>query len=343
MLTVYSTDHQQHHGQSEIVDGIIQPSFEMPRRVEMVLERIKKTGLGDIIGPTEYGLDPVLRIHDKRYVDFLEHAWSRWQALNRHHDALPNAWPIRGLRSDRIPADIDGQLGFYSFDTSTPITHGTWKAIRSAANVALTGAEKLAKDGQPIFSLCRPPGHHAATDYMGGYCYFNNAAIAAQALRDNGAKRVAILDVDYHHGNGTQSIFYRRNDVLFVSLHGDPSNEYPYYLGYADELGEGDGLDFNANYPMPHGTDWNSYKLALDSACGKIAQFVPDALVVSLGVDTFELDPISQFKLKNDHYLHIGGLIAGLKRPTLFVMEGGYAVEDIGINAVNVLAGFEQK
>ncbi len=342
MLTIYSQDHQHHHGQSEIVDGTIQPSFEMPRRVEMVLDRIKQTALGDIVEPADYGLAPVLRIHDARYVNFLEQAWPRWQALNRCHDALPNAWPIRGLRSDRIPDDIDGQLGFYSFDMSTPITAGTWPAIRAAANVALTGAEKLVQTGQAVFSLCRPPGHHAASDYMGGYCYFNNAAIAAQALRDQGARRVAILDVDYHHGNGTQSIFYRRNDVLFVSLHGDPRNEYPYYLGYADETGDDDGLGYNVNYPMPHGTDWDHYRLALEAACQKIRQFAPDALIVSLGVDTFEHDPISQFRLKNDHYLRMGELIAALEHPTLFVMEGGYAVEDIGINAVNVLAGFEQ-
>jgi acetoin utilization deacetylase AcuC-like enzyme len=309
----------------------------------MVFERIKKTGLGDIAGPSEHGLAPVLRIHDAGYVQFLEQAWSKWQAQDRVNDALPLVFPVRGLRTDRVPEDIDGQLGFYAFDNCAPITKGTWPAIRSSANVALTGVERLPGTGQSVFALCRPPGHHAAADYMGGYCYLNNAAIAAQSLLDKGAKRVAILDVDYHHGNGTQSIFYQRDDVLFVSLHGDPKNEYPFFLGHADETGSGAGAGFNYNFPMPHGTDWHSYRRALDTACKHIARAGADALIVSLGVDTFEHDPISQFKLKNDDYLRMGEMIAGLKLPALFVMECGYAVEDIGINAVNVLSGFEHR
>lgn len=179
-------------------------------------------------------------------------------------------------------------------------------------------------------------------DLGGGYCYLNNAAIAAQALCDSGADRVAILDVDYHHGNGTQQIFYDRSDVIFISLHGDPRSEFPYYLGYSDETGEGAGEGFNLNLPLPSGTAWKDYSIALNTALARIREFAPEALVVSLGVDTFKEDPISRFRLENDDYLHMGEAIAGLDAPTLFVMEGGYAVEDIGINAVNVLVGFEQ-
>jgi acetoin utilization deacetylase AcuC-like enzyme len=176
---------------------------------------------------------------------------------------------------------------------------------------------------------------------MGGYCYLNNAAIAVQALLDQGNTRVAVLDVDYHHGNGTQQIFYDRADVHFASLHGDPRVEYPYFLGYADETGQGAGLGFNLNLPLPHGTDWSGYGPALDEACRRIQTYGPQVLVVSLGVDTFEHDPISRFKLRSDDYLRIGQRMAALRLPTLFVFEGGYAVDAIGVNAVNVLQGFE--
>jgi acetoin utilization deacetylase AcuC-like enzyme len=208
-------------------------------------------------------------------------------------------------------------------------------------NVALTGQAELAKGARGVFSLCRPPGHHAAADYMGGYCYLNNAAIAAQAMLDQGASRVAILDVDYHHGNGTQDIFYDRADVLFTSIHGDPRFEYPFFLGYADEKGEGVGRGFNFNYPLAAGSDWSAWGLALAAACRQIAAYAPDALIVSLGVDTFKEDPISQFKLDSPDYLRMGEVIGALGLQTLFVMEGGYAVEEIGINAINVLQGFD--
>ncbi len=342
MLTIYSDDHRLHHGNAELIDGTLKPCFEMPSRADMVLERVRKVGLGDVAGPREYGLEPVLRVHDAGYVEFLETAWSRWQATGRQHDALPLVWPVRDLRIDRKPQDIDGLMGYYAFDAGVPITAGTWRAVRSSANVALTALDEMLVSGRSTFALCRPPGHHAAAAYMGGYCYLNNAAIAAQALRDKGAQRVAVLDVDYHHGNGTQSIFYDRADVMFVSLHGDPAVEYPYFLGYADEPGAGAGLGYNHNYPLAHGTDWAVYETALADACGKIAAYAPDAVVVSLGVDTFEQDPISRFRLKNADYLKMGEMIGRLGKPTLFVMEGGYAVEDIGINAVNVLTGFEE-
>lgn len=226
-------------------------------------------------------------------------------------------------------------------DAGVPITAGTWAAVRGSVDVALTGAETLRQGQRAAFALCRPPGHHAAAGYMGGYCYLNNAAIAARYLRDHGAARVAVLDVDYHHGNGTQSIFYRDSSVLFASIHGDPRAEYPYFLGFADELGEGEGLGFNHNYPLPRGTNWHDYGRALEDACQRVRSFGPDVLVVSLGVDTFEHDPISAFCLANADYLRIGEAIGRLGCPTLFVMEGGYAVADIGVNAVNVLQGFE--
>jgi acetoin utilization deacetylase AcuC-like enzyme len=208
--------------------------------------------------------------------------------------------------------------------------------------VALTAQAQIARGAGSAFALCRPPGHHAARDFYGGYCFLNNAAIAAQACCDAGAMRVAVLDVDYHHGNGTQAIFYDRSDVLFLSLHGHPRQEYPYFLGYEDEIGEAEGEGYNQNYPLPWGTDWGGYQIALMDAIQRIQDYAPEVLIVSLGVDTFEHDPISKFRLKTEDYSKIGRAISQVAKPTLFVMEGGYAVDEIGINLVNVLIGFEQ-
>jgi len=191
------------------------------------------------------------------------------------------------------------------------------------------------------FALTRPPGHHAGADFFGGYCFLNNAALAAQALREGGSARVAVLDVDYHHGNGTQSIFYERADVLTISIHGDPRTEYPFYLGHADERGAGAGEGCNLNLPLPRGTGFERWLEALDAAIAAVRAFRPDALVVPLGLDTFEGDPISGFHLKSADYLRVGARIASLALPTVFSFEGGYAVAEVGVNAVNVLEGFE--
>jgi acetoin utilization deacetylase AcuC-like enzyme len=242
------------------------------------------------------------------------------------------------------PSHPDGLAGYYAMDGGAPITKGTWQAARGAVDCALTALERITQHRErAAFALCRPPGHHAGVDYLGGYCYLNNAAIAAQRLIDEGCRRVAVLDIDYHHGNGTQQIFYDRADVLFVSLHGDPLFEYPYFLGHADERGTGKGHGYNINLPMPWGTDYGLWAQALDSGCKAIESFAPDVLVVSLGVDTFKDDPISKFKLENAEYLRVGERIGACAVPTLFVMEGGYAVNEIGINVVNVLEGFEHR
>ena len=340
MKTVYSEKHRLHHAKFELIDGKMKPAVEMPSRAETVLQRVEAVGLGPVMAPTVHGRDPILKIHAANYVDFLERAWDLWTETGRDYDALPLSWPVQGLR--RVEPDhIDGKLGYYSFDAGTPITAGTWQAATAAVDVALTGADLVQGDERAAFALCRPPGHHAAADFFGGYCFLNNAAIAAQSFIDAGAKRVAILDVDYHHGNGTQAIFYDRADVFFTSIHGDPRQEYPFFLGYAEETGAGAGEGCNANYPLPWGSDFAAWGAALEDACKKVAAFAPQALVISLGVDTFEKDPISHFTLKSEDYLKIGAAIAALDLPTLFVMEGGYAVAEIGINAVNVLTGFE--
>ena len=253
---------------------------------------------------------------------------------------LDFGYQVAGAYGDLKP--IDGKLSYYSFDAGTPITAGTWRAITAAANVALTGQAMVAAGESAVFSLCRPPGHHAGSDFYGGYCFFNNAAVAAQAFIDGGAGRVAVLDVDYHHGNGTQEIFYERDDVLTISIHADPKQEFPYFLGHADETGVGRGKGFHVNLPLRWGSAWDKYEAALEAAVKGLIRYGPEAVVVSLGVDTFEHDPISKFKLRHDDYLRIGQAIAKAAKPTLFVMEGGYAVEALGVNAVNVLTGYEQ-
>ncbi|MBF2074153.1 MAG: histone deacetylase family protein [Synechococcales cyanobacterium C42_A2020_086] len=342
MLTVYSDAHHAHHAQFELIDGKLVPPFEHPRRAEMLLAQVQQANLGEVLPAKAVGLEPILRVHDPGYVAFLQTAWQEWVAAHGDEtDALPLNWATRTMRHDRIPETIDGKLSYYSFDAGTPIMAGTWHAATAAARVALTAQQLITDGAAAAFGLCRPPGHHAARDFYGGYCFLNNAAIAAQAFRDAGAARVAILDVDYHHGNGTQAIFYDRSDVLFVSIHGHPKQEYPYFLGYEDERGSGAGEGYTYNYPLLWGTDWGMYEEALTDALQHIQRYAPDVMVISLGVDTFEKDPISKFRLRGADYHRMGAAIARLGIPTLFVMEGGYAVEEIGVNAVNVLLGFE--
>ncbi|MBU4530894.1 MAG: histone deacetylase family protein [Desulfomicrobium sp.] len=234
-------------------------------------------------------------------------------------------------------------LSCYTFDVCVPFVKGTWTAINSAKDVALTGAEMIRGGEQAVFSLCRPPGHHASQDLAAGYCYMNNAAIAAQAHLNAGCKRVAILDIDYHHGNGTQTIFYRRSDVFFASLHCRPEDEYPFLLGYATEVGDGDGKGYNLNLPMPRGTDYSVWGQALQIALQRIEAYNPDVLVVSLGVDTFADDPVGGFMLQSPDFTAIGHKIRTLNRPTQFVMEGGYSMSELGTNVANIIRGYSRK
>jgi acetoin utilization deacetylase AcuC-like enzyme len=232
-------------------------------------------------------------------------------------------------------------MGFYAVDPSTPIVEGTWDAALAAARCALGAAAAVADGARSAYALCRPPGHHAGPSTYGGYCYLNNAALAAQLLRDRGLRRVAVLDLDAHHGNGTQEIFWERADVLFVSIHGTPETEYPYFLGWADERGAGAGEGFTVNHPLAHDATWTEYAPALDAALEAVAAFAPDALVVSLGVDTFEGDPISPIALRGEHFPLVGRRLASLRAPTVLVQEGGYALAELGELVAGVLGGFD--
>lgn len=341
MKTIYSEDQLRHHGRGELNEGRLDLAFEKPARAEMILEAVHAAGLGPVLAPDPYARGPVERVHAPDYLDFLATAWDDWVAEHGDGvDALPLIWPVRTLRQ-KCPRQIDGRVSWYAMDAGTPITAGTWPAITASVSTALTGARLVHEGERAVFSLCRPPGHHAARDLLGGYCYLNNAAVAAQSLIDRGARRVAVLDIDYHHGNGTQAIFQARSDVFFLSIHADPADEFPHFLGYADETGTGAGEGANRNYPLPLGTGRSAWMEALEDACRRIEAYGVDALVVSLGVDTFHGDPISRFTLGSGDFPAIGARIARLGLPTLFVMEGGYAVAEIGVNTVGVLGGFD--
>jgi acetoin utilization deacetylase AcuC-like enzyme len=341
MKTFYSEKHKLRDAKTELYGGQLVQPFERPSRAEYIRDRVAEVGLGPIVTPDDFGMGPILKVHDADFVQFLQEAWALWEKEGFKGEALPTCWPSRRM-SNKKPAFIEGQLGFYALASETSYTDGTWEAAYASAQVALSATQEVLS-GEHAFALCRPPGHHAAYDMYGGYCFLNNAAVSAQYMRDNGKKRVAIVDVDFHHGNGTQDIFYAREDVFFASLHGDPMDAFPHFLGHADEIGTGRGIGFNHNFPMPPGTSFEAWRTALANALDKVAAFNADAIIISLGVDTFESDPISFFKLKSPDFITYGADIAALNLPTLFVMEGGYDISEIGLNTVNVLTGFEGK
>ena len=344
MLTFFSDSHHAHAPQYEFFRGERVPCFETPARAEYVKARLSERG-HVLRTPQADSRGVLAKVHTARYLAFLEHAWRDWVALEDGNDGrqpFPSVWPVRTLRSDVEPVNFTARLGLYSMDNGSPLSAGTWQAAKAGADAAASAAALLGSNSErAIFCCSRPPGHHAGADFMGGYCFLNNAAVAAQGLRDAGAARVVVLDVDYHHGNGTQSIFYNRADVLFVSLHGDPITEYPFYLGHADETGEGEGAGFNLNLPLPAGCTVLRWFEALETACLRINTFNADALVVSLGLDTFAEDPISKFALQPGDFIRLGERLGKLGLPTVFVLEGGYAAAALGTNAVNVIEGFE--
>jgi len=317
----------------ELHRGAWVPYAEKPARAEQIVE-----ALGAVLPPRDFGLVPIAAVHSADYLALLTEAWSAWEAAGREGDAMGYTFPVVGRRPLALDT-IDARIGAYSFDAATPITAGTWQAAYAAAQCALSALDAVLEGDRTAFALCRPPGHHAGADYMGGYCYLNNAAIAARQAQASG-RRVAVLDVDYHHGNGTQDIFYADPDVLFVSIHADPRTDYPYYWGHADERGEGAGLGSNLNLPLPRGTDWAQYAPALETAKAAIAAAQADLLVVSFGADTFAGDPISGFALQSEDFDRLARSIAALDLPTLVVMEGGYAVGDLGRNVATFLGGF---
>jgi acetoin utilization deacetylase AcuC-like enzyme len=304
------------------------------------LDVLRDVDWGTILEPHDFGLDPVLAVHDKGYLDFLASAWTEWLDTKPEDPStlLPATFALR--RTPQIPKSILGRTGYYIMDLSAGIVEGTYESALSSANCALSAAQAVAERGDlSAFGLCRPPGHHAGKDYAGGYCFINNASVAANWLSSRG--RVAVLDIDYHAGNGTQDIFYDRDDVLTVSIHADPDFEYPNYSGFTNERGSGRGYGFHHNFLLPRGADDTSYLGTLNRAVDLIHEFKPAYLVVSAGMDIYADDPLGTIKVTTDGIAEIGERIAALDLPSVIVMEGGYANEALGRNILAFLGGLK--
>jgi len=344
---IRSDAHLAHDGLVEVERGRAIPGYEVPARAVEIEQALVEAGGYRFEDPTEHGEEPILAVHDRSLLDVLAVAWDEALAAgltDGTQPLLPDTFLTTGFAAGHATG-LPGpghRVFAYTFDTATPIVAGTYRAARVAVDVALTALDRALGGAHLAYGLCRPPGHHAGRALYGGYCFFNNAAIVAQGLSRGGASRIAILDIDYHHGNGTQQLFWDRHDVLYVSLHGDPARAYPYYSGYADEIGFGAGEGMNVNLPLPEGTDFATYLAALDMGLKAIRDHDPDApVVLSLGFDTFYRDPIADFAITTDDYRRIGAAIGALDLPVIALQEGGYALDAIGANAVSFLAGLQ--
>jgi acetoin utilization deacetylase AcuC-like enzyme len=341
MKVFYTAQHSVHDPRHFLVNGALKASPEVPARAEALLAAAEAAGHEISTVETAHGLGPLAAVHTPEYLQFLARIHERWQRIEgASEEVIPNIHP--NWRDGRYPASAVGQAGYHMADTACPISAGTWSAAQAAAGLALTAVEGVLEGGAgaAAYALCRPPGHHAFADMAGGFCYLNNAAIAAQSLRRR-FERVAILDVDVHHGNGTQGIFYQRADVLTVSLHADPVRFYPFFWGHADERGSGPGLGCNLNIPLPRGSGDTPYLEALDAAIVRIQSFAPEALVVALGLDAHEDDPLAGLKVTSDGFARIGEAVARFAVPIVLLQEGGYLTPALGGNLVAFLGGFE--
>lgn len=338
MKAVYSEKHRSHDPQFYLVRGVVKKTTEQPERADRLLKGLA-AGQHRLVEPVAFGQGPRLRVHSVEYLNFLAEAWDAWSALpDAGPEMIPNIHPVRHAAT--YPTHIVGRLGWHTADTAAPIGPGTWAGACAASDVAVTAAQLVMDGEDAVYALCRPPGHHAYRDLAGGFCFLNNSAIAAAHLR-LAHERVVILDVDVHHGNGTQGIFYERSDVYTISIHADPTAYYPFVWGYAHERGEGAGLGSNLNIPLPLGTRDDGYMQALGKAATAIKAFAPGALVVALGLDASEHDPLAGLAVTTDGFRRIGEAIARMGLPTVFVQEGGYLSDILGQNLTAVLGGFE--
>lgn len=328
--------HAAHEAKYELVPGELVPTIETADRIGLVWDVLAARGFS---APTECpAVSPadLLSVHDADYLAFLKTAWDEWSSrYDRMRDGIGFVWPHRN-RPPRAPKAIEGKLGYYFFDGVSPITEHVWSAATGAAGAAKAAATHLAATGQPAFALVRPPGHHACRNMGGGTSYINHTALAAMTLGAQGG-RVAILDVDAHHGNGTQDIFWQSPSVLTVSIHADPAHDYPYFSGYADEVGAGSGERLNLNLPLAPGSTWSAYAEALDAAIARIRAFSPDYMVIATGVDGYRDDPSGTLMLEQEDFSRIGEAVATLSIPKMFVFEGGYAKATLGECVARVL------
>jgi len=347
MRVVYDPRHVLHDPTTEVQYGVPMPVYEVPARVESIRAALLADDEFSFTVPAEHGLGPVTAVHHEGLVRFLEAAWSLWRNHGGGGGSMPPQYlpdtilhpAIReGMGPAPEPSGAMGRIGYWCWETMTPLVAGSYQAARGAVDVALTGADLLLAGDNAAYGLARPPGHHCPRSAFGGYGLLNYSAAATAYLAER-VGRVAVLDVDYHHGNGTQQIFYHRDDVLYVSLHADPNRAFPYFIGWADERGAGAGEGFTLNLPLPAGCTNADYLAALETAPERIAEHAAAALVVSLGLDTYGQDPIGDFALSTDVYYEVGRRVANLGLPTLVLQEGGYFVPKLGENARTWLRG----
>ncbi|MFZ2099227.1 MAG: histone deacetylase family protein [Oricola sp.] len=337
MKAIFDERQWKHDPKHFMANGAILPNPEQPKRIEILKAAAEAAGCV-FSAPADAGLGPIAALHTAEYVDFLTHIHARWRRIEgAGAEVIPNIHPAN--RTDGYPKSAVGQAGYHQADTACPIAEGTYEAAYWSAQTAVTAADALTAGERVVYALSRPPGHHAYSDLAGGFCFFNNAGIAAERLLKAG-RRPAILDVDVHHGNGTQGIFYRRADVLTVSIHADPARFYPFFWGYAQERGEGDGIGYSLNLPLERGTGDDAYLKTLDTALERIRAFGADVVVVALGLDAHIDDPFKGLAVTTPGFKRIGAAIAGLGLPTVFVQEGGYISDALGDNLTHVLTGF---
>ena len=349
MQFVHTERHRAHDPKVETYLGLPIPANEVPARADAIGAALAADGGFSMTGPTEHGTEPILAVHDAGLLRFLEVAWAETerQKIDREFlvaDTYPTRPMFAGMSDELVaarpePTAIGGRVGWWGLDSSNPLVAGSYDAARGAVDVALTTVDLVLGGERVAYGLCRPPGHHAAAAMAGGYCFFNNAAIAAQAIVAASGEPVAVLDVDVHHGNGTQQIFWRRGDVRYASLHADPRRLYPFFLGHADEIGEGPGRGANLNLPQPLRADDATYLHDLDRALEFIDAAPGSVIIVSLGFDTYERDPIGDLALTTAGYHEMGRRVAALGRRLVVLQEGGYYVPDLGANAVAWLRG----
>jgi acetoin utilization deacetylase AcuC-like enzyme len=338
MKVVFTERHRIHNPKTFIVRGRVVSNPETPARADVLLAAARAAN-HTLVETSHQAADELNVIHTSRYLAFLEHAFQDWCKLPGASDEMiPNTHPNRFAA--RYADHVVARAGFHLADTACPITSGTWKAARASIDVAITVGDLILNGERAAYGLCRPPGHHACSDMGWGFCYLNNIAVLAETLRKKGAERLAILDLDIHHGNGTQQIFYDRRDVLFVSVHADPDRFPPFYSGYSDEIGTGQGEGFNRNLPLPHHADDDTFIEAIRSTISSVNQYGPDVLLVSLGLDTYRGDPFSVFDVTTEGLLRAGALVAAVRKPTAILQEGGYPSSELGDNLVAFLAGF---
>ena len=332
--------HALHDPQFFLVRGERRPAPEQPQRAQILLDAARAAG-HEILEAGDQGLAPIAEIHTPEYLDYLQVAYREWRKLDgASAEVIPNVHP--GRRPAHYPSGIVGRAGWHAADTGSPIGAGTWEAAYAGAQVAVAAADLIVAGARQAYALCRPPGHHAYADMAGGFCFLNNTAIAARRLLRR-HPRVAILDVDVHHGNGTQGIFYASREVLTVSLHADPHSFYPFFWGHAHERGEGAGEGYNLNLPLPLGSTDEPWLAAGDRAIERIGRFAPGALVVALGLDASESDPLQGLRISTGGFARMAAQIAAMGLPTVFVQEGGYLGPELGENLVAFLDGFERK